>query len=442
MAKAKFWNFKNESNIAGELTIYGTISDDSWWGDEVTPKQFAEDLKALGNISVLNVRINSGGGDVFAGQAIYAILKAHSATVNVYIDGIAASIASIIAMAGDKIIMHPGSMMMIHNPWSSVYGGNSETMRKTADTLDKIRDSLVAVYKIRTNKSEDELMSLMDEETWMTAEMAVEMGFADEITGEQAAASLNGDHLIMNGVNFDLKAFKNKEKLLDNIKGGIGVMNFEQIMNTLSEEQRKVVQNSIQAQLTAAVKDATDKNATTIQNLTTEVANLKAKPAPTTPATEDELLAAADPAIAAMVKAARDRAQAAETEAQTLKDEKELTTYKDELTKFNRLPVNAEKLAPTFRSFAKANPEGYKELQALLIAANNAIEDGHLFEEAGSGAAGSAAGAGNALDQLNAKATTIAEAQKISKEKAFLQACKESPKLYAQYLEEISKEEE
>ena len=100
----KFWNIiKNQATNSGKLTLYGPISESSWWDDANTPKQFAKDLKDLGNVSEINVHINSGGGDVFAGQAIYAMLKGHKANVKVHIDGLAASIASIIAMAGDEV---------------------------------------------------------------------------------------------------------------------------------------------------------------------------------------------------------------------------------------------------------------------------------------------------------------------------------------------------
>src|SRR5690554_544642 len=133
---------KKIDDKTGELILYGEISDYTWWGDEVTPKQFKEDLDALGDIDILNVYINSPGGDVFAGQAIYSMLKRHKAYVNVFIDGIAASIASLIAMAGDKVIMPANAMMMIHNPWVFATG-NANDLRKIADDLDKIRDSMI-----------------------------------------------------------------------------------------------------------------------------------------------------------------------------------------------------------------------------------------------------------------------------------------------------------
>lgn len=210
----QFWKWKNQTATSAELVLYGPISEYSWWGDEVTPKQFAEDLAAIGDVDEIAVRINSGGGDVFAGQAIHTMLKRHKAKVTVYIDGLAASIASIIAMAGDKIVMPRGSMMMIHNPWSSVWGGDAEAFRSAAEVLDKIRDALVEVYEARTGMGQDDIKALMDVETWMTATEAVEKGFADEI--EEAvpiSASMRGRTAFFNGVGIDFSKFENAPQL-------------------------------------------------------------------------------------------------------------------------------------------------------------------------------------------------------------------------------------
>ena len=141
----KFWNIK-KANDEGELILYGDISSSSWFGDEVTPKQFKSDLASLGDVKKLNIYINSGGGDVFAGQAIYTMLKRHNAKKTVYVDGLAASIASVIAMAGDEIIIPANGMIMIHNPWT-VMGGSATDFRKIADQLDLIRDTIAVVYE-------------------------------------------------------------------------------------------------------------------------------------------------------------------------------------------------------------------------------------------------------------------------------------------------------
>lgn len=206
---SRFWKFINSADEeSAELLLYGPISETSWWGDEVTPAQFNSDLAALGEIKTLKVRINSPGGDVFAAAAIHNSLKNHAARVEAYVDGWAASAASVVAMAGDEVIMPATSMMMIHNPASFVFG-DARDMRATADVLDKVRDSIIAAYEAKTGKPRAELINLMNSETWMTAKDAVELGFADRID-EQATvqASMRGRAMIVNGVGFDLGKFK------------------------------------------------------------------------------------------------------------------------------------------------------------------------------------------------------------------------------------------
>lgn len=173
----QFYSFvKNEAGDS-ELILDGVIASESWWDDEVTPKQFREELdKHTGNITV---RINSPGGDVFAGVTIMNMLKDRAGGTTIIVDGLAASIASVIAMAGDKIIMNTGSMMMIHNAWTFA-AGDSQELRKVADQLDKIGESIISVYADRTGLGDEELKELLDAETWMTADEAVEYGFADE----------------------------------------------------------------------------------------------------------------------------------------------------------------------------------------------------------------------------------------------------------------------
>ena len=199
-AKKKFWAFKALANNEGELTIYGEIADSqSWWGDggEVTPKGFKEELDALGDITTLNVYMNSGGGDVFAGQAIYSQLKRHKATVNMHIDGLAASIASVIAMAGDTIHMPANAMMMIHHPMSGVWG-NANEMRTMADTLDKVCESIQETYLAKaTDLEKDKLVELLDAETWLTAQECMDLGLCDVMDEEMAIAASIRDFEIL-----------------------------------------------------------------------------------------------------------------------------------------------------------------------------------------------------------------------------------------------------
>lgn len=187
----KFWNFvKNEAGD-GELTLYGEISDVSWWGDEITPQQFKKDLDDLGDVSNLNIYINSPGGDVFAGQTIYSILKRSKARKTVYIDGLAASIASIVAMAGDEVVMPKNAMMMIHNAWT-ITSGNKDDLRNMADTLEKIDGVLAGIYVEKSGRELEEVQDKMNAETWMTADEAFEFGLVDRVNEEiKVAASLD-----------------------------------------------------------------------------------------------------------------------------------------------------------------------------------------------------------------------------------------------------------
>lgn len=210
---SKFWQVKNEVNGNSEILLYGPIAgESSWWGDEVTPRSFAEDLESLGGKDV-TVRINSGGGDVFAAHAIHNQLVAYKGRVTVVIDGLAASAATIIAVAGDRIIMPANALFMIHNPaigLSDYYG--ADELLKAAEALNTIKGSIVAAYRKRCKASAEELAAMMDAETWMGAAECLEKGFVDEIQGSVSPV-LNGSSLIVNSVNFDMKNFKNRDAL-------------------------------------------------------------------------------------------------------------------------------------------------------------------------------------------------------------------------------------
>lgn len=175
----KFWNITNN-----ELRLDGTIAEESWWGDEVTPKAFREELKTVkGDITVY---INSPGGDVFAGSQIYTALKEHKGKVTVKIDGLAASAASVIAMAGDTVVMAPTAYMMIHNPLTCVFG-NKEDLKKASKVLDEVKEGLLNAYEDKTGLAREKISALMDAETWMSARSALELGFCDEVLDEEPA---------------------------------------------------------------------------------------------------------------------------------------------------------------------------------------------------------------------------------------------------------------
>ncbi|MFB2653869.1 ClpP-like prohead protease/major capsid protein fusion protein [Shewanella seohaensis] len=184
------WYSLKAQNGNAELMIYDEIGG---WG--ISAQQFARDLKNLGKIGTLTARIHSPGGDVFEGMAIYNMIKGHPAHKVCYIDGLAASMASVIAMAFDEVIMPENAMMMIHKPWGGTLG-DADDMRKYADLLDKVEGNLVSAYQQKTGLPEDELHALLAAETWLTGREAVEKGFANTLTDPlQMAASLNSKRL-------------------------------------------------------------------------------------------------------------------------------------------------------------------------------------------------------------------------------------------------------
>lgn len=174
----KFWNWVRDSDEERTLYLNGVISEETWWGDEVTPKIFKDEL--LAGTGDITVWINSPGGDVFAAAQIYNMLMEYTGKVNVKIDGLAASAASIIAMAGGDVYMSPVSMLMIHNP-STIAIGDSEEMLRAKALLDEVKESIINAYELKTGLSRTKLSHLMDAESWMNANKAIELGFADKI---------------------------------------------------------------------------------------------------------------------------------------------------------------------------------------------------------------------------------------------------------------------
>ena len=183
MKNKKFWQWKNEAaSGSGEavrvLELNGTIAEDSWFDDDITPKMFRDELFAgTGDVVIW---INSPGGDCIAASQIYTMLMDYTGNVTVKIDGIAASAASVIAMAGTKVLMAPTALMMIHNPATFAFGDH-EDMRRAIEMLDEVKESIINAYEIKTGLSRVKLSHLMENETWMNANKAVELGFADGI---------------------------------------------------------------------------------------------------------------------------------------------------------------------------------------------------------------------------------------------------------------------
>ena len=245
----KFWSVKNFVNQNGtgqsELILYGDISETSWWGDEITPREFASDLASC-NGNELTMRINSGGGDVFAAQAIHNMIKAYAGKVTAHIDGLCASAATIIACAADKVIMPSNALYMIHNP--SVFLGDSfdaDGLTKMANYLESVKQTIANVYLSRSDVlTPEQINTLMDDETWLTADEAKSYGLIDEV---DTAITVSCKYSAKNEAK--IKQFlKHKEKpmtenqFMASLKGLLGISTNEPAENAAVTAERERVE--------------------------------------------------------------------------------------------------------------------------------------------------------------------------------------------------------
>ena len=221
----KFWLMNSQGN-KGKINIFGDISDYTLWSDDISPESFLKDLEGLGNVSEIDVFINSNGGSAMAGTAIHNMLTAHKAKINTYAVGLAASAASLIFMAGDNRCMYKSSFLMIHGPQSLVYG-NAEELRRVADELDTIRDGVMSAYMKCGILSEEEMKKIMSKDTWFTAEKAKEQGFATEILEDNIQMSLNNNILNANNTKFNMAGNKAFSDFI--IKSGINLKQKEEL---------------------------------------------------------------------------------------------------------------------------------------------------------------------------------------------------------------------
>lgn len=236
----KFWNFKEVKNMdeggnestENVLFFSGVIAEESWYDDEITPRMFKSELEA--HPGDLTVWINSPGGDCFAAAEIYTALKEHKGKITVRIDAIAASAASVIAMAGDIVEMSPAAMLMIHNPSMLLYGEASE-LEKGIEFLNEVKESIMNAYQIKTGLSRSKISHLMNSETWMNALSAHDMGFCDRVLytdGEdkKTSASMVFDKSVM--VTNTIAAMRKKLKPIPK-PDGVDIAQFETRLNLL-----------------------------------------------------------------------------------------------------------------------------------------------------------------------------------------------------------------
>lgn len=205
---SKFWKIKNEAGSANaELYLYGQIVERSWNENDKDAKKFADDLLACEGKDI-TLRINSPGGDIFAAQAIYNVLKAYPGKVTAHIDGICASAATVVACGAGKVVMPKNALYMIHNPMACVFDMlDAEALSKMADTLAKVKETVVNVYKDRAEDkmSADEIIRLMNEETWMSAEEALDRGLIDEIDDYAIDAQMKSGLVVVNSISMPVK---------------------------------------------------------------------------------------------------------------------------------------------------------------------------------------------------------------------------------------------
>jgi len=443
--------------LAKKVKIKGVIISNEWKGiydwfgyDSTCPKDI-EDALDIAQGADIEMDINSGGGDVYAGSEIYSLLKSYKGNITGRIVGIAASAASVIGMGCTKLVMAPTAQIMIHNVSSGAYG-DYRNLQHNADVLKGWNTSIANAYQLKTGMEQKDLLKLMDKETWMTAQQALESKFIDEVMFDQSnrlAASFGSaayDEMIPTKIldklrNSGLLKDKMQFILENNVQEGVKGVNFEDILAKLSDEEKQFLQDHIATTVSNTVTTSTatlQEEKTTLENSNAELqAKLEAIPQPEP--TQDDVLANASPEIKALLDDANRKAMEAEANLQQMQDEKELSTFVAEAQAYDKLPINATEFGPVLRNFAKADSEGFEKLRALLTAVNNATETGAIFSNKGSN---KPVEGNNAWEKIQSLVKTAMENNsKISQPDAMLNVIKENPELYQEYLKEMEGDE-
>lgn len=465
----KFWNIT--SNFADDsvlnMYVYGDIVTDShwFWGspDDVVTREFIKDLNNHPNAKRINVYINSGGGEVFAAVAMAQQLKKHKAEVHTYVEGIAASAATIIAMAGDVRHMTVSGLYMIHLP-SSCVSGNKHSFAKGIEVLEKVEDIIRLTYKNKTNLSDEELTQMIDHETWLTAEEAYKYGFVNVIEEDpdqidDLIKEVQNDLIAMNGVNINIAAYAEPEQLrakLTEIQDRIGrggiVMDFQAFLNSLPVDKRAVVEDAIKTQ----IADKTSELATQVTTLTDQVTaltdQLKTAQGDLSDAqnklhtAEDKIKTLEDsasgedadtkflnslPAEARQaVLDARQAAAEAKAALDKANEDKAFATFQDKVKTYDNLPLQDNHVQALY-NMSKSCPEDFASVEALFISANAAM--GTQFTQTGQDGDGVGAPT-NAYEEIEdlIKAKRTADPT-MDYNDAFTSVISENPGLYDRY---------
>lgn len=427
-AEERFWEVRAlAGEKAGEVFIYGPIYNEKYFDDEVAPLALKDEIDELGDIDTLYVRINSPGGVAFAGIAIYNILKRVEAEVVVTVDGLAASAASLIAMSGDRVTMNTGSMIMIHNAWTFAIG-EAKDLRKTADRLDQLQKSMVSIYKEKTGLSDEKIVELLNDETWMDAETAVELGFADRVDeSAHVAAAMADDKVIVNGVEFEKEMFSKlpPEDFFEN-----------------RERKRSSDDNPVRRafnSLAVALGIKTDGGNMTATTPEGDVAKDEAKgsePAmedvKNTPVAESAAVPEARDGDAmsrdefeAALAELRQRAEAAEAMARAERDKRVESEFVARVETYGSLPESASTLGPVMKRASEAlSKEDFEIIENTLKAAGSALEQSELFKARGVDGDGDTSAKG----QLDAAIAKMQEANPgMTYEAAYVEAFSSLP---------------
>ncbi|MFM1655643.1 head maturation protease, ClpP-related [Brevibacillus sp. B_LB10_24] len=372
--KLKFWNLVNTDSENADLYVYGTITNGDgwiyeWFGMEATDQvEFIRELNALGTKKNINVYINSDGGDVYAAHTIHNVLKRNPANITVYIDGIAASAASIIAMAGDVVKMPVNSTLMIHDPLIGISGYfNAQDLAGMKDVLDQVKNGIVAAYAAKSDLPEKEIAKMMSKETYLTAKEAVEKGFADEVLYDKQIEVVNaGKYVIVNSLSFEMDRLKGNPMLKINPERmepmGEQFQNpivTNAVQTPVAQTPPAVATTSTQVPTPAPAQAAAPTANTTIDFAAQERARLKAI---------DEIAANIDPELVNEAKYGENPMTAEQLAFRAMKEGKMLNTGLFEAA------VQANKTAGTEGVQAQAQPQGTeKEYDLNNIKDVNAI---------------------------------------------------------------------
>jgi len=233
MKSRKFWEWRNQAEEERTLELYGSIADESWLDDDITPQMFRDELFSGGG--PVTVWISSPGGDCIAASQIYSAMMDYPGNITVKIDGLAASAASVIAMAGTRVLMAPTAMIMVHNPATGAFGDHND-MKAAIRMLDEVKESIINAYELKTGLSRDEISRLMEAETWMNANKAMELGFADGLIEDGKKTAPTGFTFSEKSTDESLKrklVAKYRKKQTDEDVSGRSVAELETRLNLL-----------------------------------------------------------------------------------------------------------------------------------------------------------------------------------------------------------------